>query len=143
MNEYIKKTILINASSSKVWEHLTNPDLMKHWMGDPEMQIEVITDWKVGSPFIIKGFHHQQFENKGTILQFEAEKVFHYSYLSSLSNLDDTPKNHTTISFTLAPKDKQVELTVEVENFPTEVIYKHLEFYWNGTIHLLKEVIEK
>ena len=142
MNKHIKKKILINDSSSKVWQYLTKPDLMKYWMGDPEMKIEVITDWKVGSPFTIKGFHHQQFENKGTILQFEPETVFQYSYLSSLSDLDDTPENHTTISFTLVPKDGKTELTIEVANFPTEVIYKHLEFYWNGTVHLLKQIIE-
>jgi len=143
MERCIKKSVLINASTSKVWEYLTNPDLMKSWMGDAEMKIEIITDWKVGNPLIIKGFHHLQFENKGIILRFEPEKVFQYNYLSSLSDLADITENHTTITFTLVPKAGKTVLTVEVENFPTEIIYKHLEFYWNGTIHLLKEVIEK
>jgi uncharacterized protein YndB with AHSA1/START domain len=138
----INKSLLISASSSRVWEFLTNPDLMKQWMGDPEMKIEILTDWRVGNPFIIKGFHHLQFENKGTILRFEPEKVFQYNYLSSLSNLADIPKNRTIITFTLVQKEEQTELTVEASNFPTEFIYKHLEFYWNGTIHLLKEVME-
>jgi len=142
MIQHIQKTILIHSDPVSVWQYLTNPDLMKQWMGDPEMKIEVITDWKVGNPFVVKGFHHQQFENKGTILQFEPEIIFQYSYLSSLSNLDDTPENHTMITFTLVPKDGKTELTVEVANFPTEVIYKHLEFYWNGTVHLLKQVIQ-
>jgi uncharacterized protein YndB with AHSA1/START domain len=134
---------LIQALPAEVWKYLTNPDLMKQWMGDPEMKIEIITDWKVGNPFIIRGFHHLKFENKGLILQFESEKIFQYSFLSSLSNLADRPDNHTIISFTLVLKEGKTELTVEGTNFPTEVIYKHLEFYWNGTMHLLKEIIEK
>lgn len=143
MTMHIKKTILIHSDPVSVWEYLTNPDLMKQWMGDPEMKIEIITDWKVGNPFVIKGFHHMQFENKGTILQFEPETIFQYSYLSSLSDLGDTPENHTSISFTLVPKDGKTELSVEIENFPTEIIYKHLEFYWNGTVTLLKNRIEQ
>lgn len=139
----INKSILIDAPSSKVWEYLTTPGLMKEWMGDPEMNIEIITDWKVGGSFIIKGFHHLQFENKGTLLQFEEEKVFQYEYLSSLSNLDDIPENHTIITFTLVPKAGKTELTVEAKNFPTEEIYKHLEFYWNGTPFILKQEIDK
>jgi uncharacterized protein YndB with AHSA1/START domain len=142
MEHQIKKSILINATQVEVWKHLTNPNLMKQWMGDPEMNIEIISDWKVGSPITIKGFHHLQFENKGTILQLEPEKIFRYEYLSSLSDLENEPTNYTMITFTLMPKGEHTELTVEAANFPTEAIYKHLEFYWNGTIHLLRQVIE-
>lgn len=111
-------------------------------MGDEEMEIEIITDWRVGSPFVIKGFHHVHFENKGTILQFEPDSILQYDYLSSMSNLEDLPENYTTITFSLIPKDDQTELRVEAENFPTFEIYKHLEFYWNGTLQIIKERIE-
>lgn len=142
MKQQIKKSILINVNQIKVWEYLTNSDLMKQWMGDPEMNIEIISDWKVGSEFTIKGFHHEHFENKGTIQQLEPEVIFQYNFLSSLSDLADEPNNYTIITFILTPKGEQTELTVEATNFPTETIYKHLEFYWNGTIHLLKQVIQ-
>jgi uncharacterized protein YndB with AHSA1/START domain len=138
----IKKSILINASPAKVWSYLTDPGLMTVWMGDPEMNIEIISDWKVGGEFTIRGFHHVQFENTGTIVQLEPEKIFQYAYLSSLSGLADEPNNYTIITFTLNPKEEQTELSVEAANFPSEAIYKHLEFYWNGTIHLLRQVIE-
>lgn len=139
----IEKRILIQASPGKVWAYLTDSKLMKEWMGDPEMNIEIITDWKVGNSFVIRGFHHAQFENKGTILQFEPETVFQYDYLSSLSNLEDTPNNYTTISFRLLEKEGQTELIVEAVNFPTVEIYKHVEFYWNGTLGIIKWKIEK
>ena len=138
----IERSILIDANPSEVWNYLTLPVLMKEWMGDPEMRIEILTDWKAGSPFVIKGFHHEPFENRGTILKFEPEKVFEYEYLSSISNLEDVPEYHTRISFYLATKDGQTELTVEAENFPTFEIYKHWEFYWNGTLGIIKWRIE-
>ena len=143
MKHFIYKIILINATPSMVWKHLTSPDLMQEWMGDPEMKIEILSEWKPGAPITIKGFHHVQFENKGTILQFEPERVFQYEYLSSMSNLEDLAENYTTITFYLSSKGGQTELRIEAENFPTIEIYKHLEFYWNGTVTLLRNLIEK
>jgi len=142
MQTFIKRSILINAYPTEVWKYLTIPELMKTWMGDPEMQIEITSEWKVGSPFVVRGFHHASFENKGTILQFEPETVFQYEYLSSLSNLEDVPENYTSIAFYLHPKEGQTELTVEAKNFPTVEIYKHVEFYWNGTLGIIKWRIE-
>jgi len=87
MTQRIDKTIIIEATPSAVWDALTNPDLMKQWMGEPEIGIEIITDWKIGGLIIINGFHHIKFENKGTVLKFEPGKVLQYNYLSSLSRL--------------------------------------------------------
>lgn len=142
MKTPIKRSVFIHASPEEVWKHLTSADLMQKWMGDPEMAIEVSSDWDVKKPIVIKGFHHIHFENKGTILQFEPGRVFQYDYLSSMSNLEDLPENYTTITFSLVPKDDRTELTVEAENFPTFEIYKHLEFYWNGTLAIIKWRIE-
>jgi hypothetical protein len=32
---------------------------------------------------------------------------------------------------------------VRVENFPTETIYKHLDFYWQGTLPIIKQGVEQ
>lgn len=144
MAQLIQKSILISAPVSTVWEYLTVPDLMTQWMGDPEMDIEIISDWKVGSPFIVRGFHHDHFENHGKIIRLEINQLFQYSHLSSLSELPDQPENHTIITFGLAKSgETQTELAVTAANFPTEAIYKHWEFYWNGTMQLIKLKIEK
>jgi uncharacterized protein YndB with AHSA1/START domain len=143
MTKEIEYTVLINAYPDKVWEYLTNPGLMKTWMGEPEMKIEVHTDWTVGSPVIIKGFHHIAFENKGTVMQFDPHKIARYSHFSSISRLPDITENYSIITFLLMPDEEQTSLTVRVENFPTETIYKHLDFYWRGILGLLKRHIEK
>jgi len=37
----IEKTITIRTKSSIVWKTITEPELMKQWMGEPEMEIEI------------------------------------------------------------------------------------------------------
>ena len=143
MNKKVEKTISINTFPSKVWEYLTDPNLMKKWMGEPEMNIEISTDWVVGNPILIKGFHYIKFENKGTVLQFDPHKIVQYSHLNSISRLPDMTENYAIITFLLTPNENQTLLTVKIENFPTESIYKHLDFYWQSTMTILKKFIEQ
>jgi uncharacterized protein YndB with AHSA1/START domain len=142
MTQHIEYTVIIYASPSVVWEALTDIDLMQRWMGEPEMQIVVTTDWKVGSAFVVQGFHHELFENKGTVLRFDAPEWLRYSHLSSVSRLPDIPENQTIFDFRLVPMNADTSLTVTLSVFPTESILKHVDFYWRVTIGLLKEFIE-
>jgi uncharacterized protein YndB with AHSA1/START domain len=139
----IVKTVSINQSPSQVWEYLTNPTLMKKWMGEPEMNIEVVSNWKIGNSIHIKGFHNGAFDNKGIVLQFDSPKILQYSHLSSASQLDDVTENHSIIIFRLTPINKNTLLKIQIENFPTESIQKHLDFYWQGTASVLKNIIEQ
>jgi uncharacterized protein YndB with AHSA1/START domain len=143
MTQRIDRTIIIKAAPSTVWGTLTNPDLIKQWMAEPEMEIEIITDWKVGSPIVIKGFHHLKFENKGIVLQFEPNKVLKYSHLSSLSRLPDKPENYSITEFRLTLLENQTSLTLSLTNFPTETIFKHLDFYWRTNREIIKTLVEK
>jgi uncharacterized protein YndB with AHSA1/START domain len=139
----IERNITINAPRPAVWDALTNPDAIPRWMGEPEMGIEVITDWKVGGPILITGFHHVAFRNRGTILRFEPESALRYTHLSSVSGLPDEPSSYTTIGFELAPVADRTSVTLTVENFPDEVIFKHLELYWRVTMEVLRKFIEQ
>ena len=141
--EAMNKTVIINAIPSTVWEFLTNPQLMKKWMFDTE--IDIITDWKVGNPITIRvdDWYKTHLENNGTILAFEPNKRLSYSHLSSLSKLPNNIENYSIVDFGLTTKKDQTALTITLSNFPTETIYKHLAFYWSVTIELLKKVIEQ
>lgn len=141
-NEIIEKSITISATTGVVWESLTNIELMKQWMAEEE--IDIITDWQVGSPITIKGNSHWvYFENKGKVLAFEPERELKYSHLSSLSRLKDEPENYAILEFRLSPEGNQTILTLVLSGFATESIYRHLVYYWSVTLGLLKEFIEK
>jgi uncharacterized protein YndB with AHSA1/START domain len=136
------KTILINASPSAVWQALTTPALMQQWMS--ETPIEINTTWEVGSPFSISGpWYKTSFENAGQVLQFDIKHILQYSHLSSLSRLPDEPNNYCFFTFQLNPEGGQTALSFTTSNFPTEAIYKHIIFYWNVVLELLKKFIEQ
>ena len=139
--EPISKTVCIDASLSKVWAALTQHELMKQWMAETET--DIVSDWEVGGPFIIKGpWYKRYFENLGTLLAFEPERVFSYSHLSSLSHLEDSPENYTVLEFRLTQQGDKTRLELHISNFPTEAIYRHLAFYWNVALDLLRRFAE-
>ena len=141
LTQTVNKTITINADAAKVWHVLTSTELMKQWMSVPDM--EIITDWKVGNPFIIRGILHATYmENKGVVLQFDLEKILCYTHLSSLSQLPYEPGNYTVFEFVLTPTDQQTTLSLTISDFPTYSTYKHIFYYWNVTLELLKKFIE-
>jgi uncharacterized protein YndB with AHSA1/START domain len=139
----IEKNVSIDAPRSVVWEALTNPSFIPQWMGTQEMRIEVSSDWQVAAPIIITGFHHAAFQNKGTILRFEPEQVLCYTHLSSLSRLPDESQNYSTPCFALASTENETSVTLTIDNFPTEAIFKHLSLYWATTLQLLKKFVEQ
>lgn len=142
MKKEFRKTVHVNKVSSEIWRVLTDTELMKNWMGEPEMNVRIYTDWMIGNPFIVKGFHHADFENSGSVLHYEPYKKLGYSSKSSLSHLPDKPENYTFAVFELEEKELGTILTVCIYNFPTFAIQKHYEFYWNTTIELLKRYVE-
>jgi uncharacterized protein YndB with AHSA1/START domain len=142
MKDKFSTAVTINSEPVKVWTTLTDLELMRQWLGEPEMKIEVQTDWKINTTIFIRGFHHIKFENKGIVLQYDRLKKLSYSHLSSISRLPDKPENYSILEFVLTPIDKQTLLTLNISNFPTETIRKHLEFYWRTTIVAIKKRVE-
>ncbi len=138
----IETSIAILAPSEDVWRVLTDPALMTQWMAEPEMRLEIDTNWQVGSPIVMRGRHHVRFEDRGIIRRFEPYSLLEYTHLSSVSRLPDLPENYTTLAFHLAPAGDYTVLTLRISNFPTEAIFKHFDFYWRTTMLVLKRHIE-
>jgi len=139
--QVLDKSVKINADISKAWEVLTNPALVKLWLSESNMQI--ISEWKEGDSFVIKGdLHGINFENSGFIVQLEPQKIFEYNYLSNISNLPEKAENRTHVRFVLSEIEKQTLLQLSLRNFPTESIYRHVDFYWNSTLLEIKKVAE-
>lgn len=136
------KSITIHTTTSKLWDTLTRPKLMKQWM--PDDSIEIITDWTVNSTVIIRGnLHGHLFVNTGVVRHFEPLQKLTYTHLSSLSELPDVTESYTTWEFTLEESGDKTILTVICSNFPTDSIYRHLLFYWNGALGIIKKLLEK
>ncbi|MFD2520559.1 SRPBCC family protein [Emticicia soli] len=142
MNDSFYTNVIINAAQDKVWQNLTRPSIMLEWMGDPDMDLQIDTNWKINSPIIISGFHHTKFENKGIVLTFDIEQKLSFTHLSSVSQLPDIPESYSKLTFILEPVGEHTLLSLNIENFPTESIRKHLEFYWRATLVNIKNKTE-
>ncbi|HEY4223201.1 MAG TPA: SRPBCC domain-containing protein [Myxococcota bacterium] len=129
--------IEINAAPAAVWRALTEIAQMNLWLGEPSMMVDVVTDWVVGGPITIRGFHHVHFENTGTVLAFEPERLLRYSHLSSIARVPDVPENHAILEFRIAPVAAGTSLTLVLSRCHDEVTFKHLDFYWRVTLGIL------
>lgn len=139
-DKILNKTISINASTSKVWNTLTNPDLIKEWL----FGTKVISDWKVGTSILFTGnWQGTDYADKGTILKFDIEKVFQYNYWSGFSGLPDSPENYSMITFELTSKDNGTMLTLTQSNFATETMYEHSDKNWDAALDIVKNLTEK
>lgn len=136
----LKKSININASISKVWEALTNPELIKKYF----FGTECVTDWKKGSPILYKGvWEGKPYEDKGNILDIEKEKFILYNYWSSFSETADIPENYATIKYELSNNNNnETTLTIIQEGFKTQEAHDHSDTNWGYITDGIKKMLE-
>jgi uncharacterized protein YndB with AHSA1/START domain len=139
----IEKTVVIAALPADVWNALTDPAAMRVWMGEPEMAIDVDTDWRPGSAIVISGVHHGPFRNHGIVLDAVPGALLRYTHLSSVSALADLPEHYSVIAFALDAVEGGTALRLTVERFANDVIYRHLDLYWRGTMEVFKAFVER
>ena len=133
-------SININAPASKVWEALTTASIIKQYF----FGTNAVSDWNVGSPLIFKGeWEGKKYEDKGTILAKIPQKLFRYSYWSSMSGIEDLPENYVTITYEVAKKNKITALTVIQENIRDEKMKEHSQQNWTKVLGDLKNLLEK
>jgi len=136
----IFKSIDIKSSPAKVWEVLTNPDLIKEYFTGAE----TITDWQIGSEIIfIHTYEDQEFRNKGIIIDFSPNHILRYSYWTAFSKTDDKPENYTTITYALTKINDKTNLTLRQTNLKDLEWYKGLEIGWNTVLDKIKEIAER
>lgn len=132
--------ITINTPAAKVWDALTNPAVIKQYL----FGTEAISDWQVGSPLIYKGeWEGKPYEDKGTILAIEPEKLLEATYWSSFSGLPDSPENYQKVSYILESNGDQTTLTVTQDAIKTEAGRDQSQENWSGVLKSLKELLEK
>jgi len=133
-------SINIHAPVSKVWNALTKPEIIKQYF----FGTDTITDWKPGSPIKFKGeWQGKSYEDKGTIIDVQKNKLIKYDYWSSMSGIEDKPENYVIITYQLSGEDGNVALKLSQENIPDEKTKTHSEENWNKVLKGLKKVAEE
>jgi uncharacterized protein YndB with AHSA1/START domain len=139
-NLIAKASTNISAPASRVWDALTNPDIIKQYF----FGTEAISDWQEGSSLEFKGeWDGKKYVDKGVILKSDREKLFQYTYLSSFSDLPDLPENYANITYELLEEEGETTVTVKQENVANEEVRKHSEQNWENVLKALKDLLEK
>ncbi len=105
--------ITINAPAQRVWEALTNPELVKQW----QYGSDLITDWKPGSP--IKYHSEWQgivYDQWGIVLEFTPNKLLKYTLFAPRPGFDDKPENYFTMTYRLTEMDDMTKLTINQDD---------------------------
>jgi uncharacterized protein YndB with AHSA1/START domain len=132
-------TSIINVPASKVWDALTNPELIKQYMFDTD----VISDWQVGSPITYRGeWDGKPFEDKGKVLEVEREKSLITTHWSPLSGMPDTPENYHTVAYQLSEKNGKTKITITQDKNASEEEKDHSEKNWSTMLGSLKKLLE-
>jgi len=140
----VSQSIDVNASLVKVWDALTNPEIIKEYL----FGTETVTDWKVGSEIIFQGTYgdnnEHSYRDKGVILENEPEKKLSYSYWSGFTGLEDKPENYATVTYTIDKKsDDVVTFTWEQKGFASEEGYQHSLTGMPAFLEQIKSIIER
>jgi uncharacterized protein YndB with AHSA1/START domain len=134
------QTVVINAPISKVWEGLTNPQLIKQYL----FGTEVSSDWQVGSTITYRGvWEGKDYEDKGTILEVKPQERLVSTYWSSIGGKEDKPENYKTVSYDLeSTSGGETVVSVSQDNNATMEEKAHSEQNWKLVLEGLKNLLE-
>jgi uncharacterized protein YndB with AHSA1/START domain len=133
-------TIDINAPAAKVWQGLTDPELVKQYFFGTNLK----SDWKEGSPITFSGeWDGKTYEDKGTILEITPGEYVKYSYWSSMSGTKDKPENYANVSYRVIEKDGVSTLEITQDGIKDEATKEHSEQNWQMVFGGLKKILEE
>ncbi len=135
-----KVSTAINAPLAKVWDGLTNPEIIKQYM----FGTNVVSNWQAGDSIVWKGeWQGKSYEDKGKILKIEKERLLQYSHFSPLSGKPDVPENYHTVTIELSGGGSQTTVTLSQDNNATEEDREHSEENLQMMLDSLKRLLGK
>lgn len=132
-------TIVLNAPIEKVWNALTQPDLVKQW----QYGSDLITDWIVGKEIRFRNeWEGQVFEQWGTVLEVVPNQKIKYSLFFPRPELEDKPENYFIMSYILSEENQKVKLEILQEDNRPGSIQEEPQGEENPILQGLKALIE-
>jgi uncharacterized protein YndB with AHSA1/START domain len=132
-------TIYLNAPIEKVWNALTQPELVKQW----QYGSDLITDWKVGNEIRFRNeWEGQVFEQWGTVLEIIQNQKIKYSLFFPRPELEDKPENYFIMSYILSEENQKVKLEIIQEDNRPGAVQEEPQGDESPILQALKALIE-
>ena len=131
----------IDASPDRVWQVLTEPDLVRRYMHGTDMD----ADWREGGHIVWRGeWQGKRYEDKGQVVAIRPPRVLSVTHWSPLTGDPDTPEYYHLVTYDLKPlEDGRTRLTLTHGNSPSrEAAEAMIETGWRPVLEGLKQVAE-
>ncbi|MCZ2356131.1 MAG: SRPBCC domain-containing protein [Bacteroidia bacterium] len=131
--------VTINATTQKVWDTLTKPELVKLWQYGSDLQ----TSWEVGSKIKFETkWEDKVFEQWGTVLEFTPMTKLRYSLFAPRPDLEDKPENYFEMIYALTNNNGQTQLEIIQEDNRPNAVQENEQGEDNPILKMLKEITE-
>jgi uncharacterized protein YndB with AHSA1/START domain len=137
----VSESIVISADLVKVWNVLTNTEIIKEYL----FGTETLTDWKVGSEIVFQGeYEGHKYRDHGVIKENDFHKRIAYSYWSGFSGLEDKPENYGMVIYEFEPVDAtHTKFTWTQKGYPDETRQAHSQKGMPAFLELIKGIAER
>jgi|WetSurMetagenome_2_1015567.scaffolds.fasta_scaffold12504_2 uncharacterized protein YndB with AHSA1/START domain len=138
-NLIARAEVRIYAPLRTVWDALVNPKIIERYM----FGTHVVSGWEEGSPIVWKGeWEGNHYEDRGTILRIEPERILQYSHFSPLSGLVDLPENYHAVTIELSSGGDYTVVSLSQDNNQNEQARDHSQKTWGMMLTSLKNLLE-
>lgn len=132
-------TITIDASKQKVWNVLTQPDLVKLW----QYGSDLLTDWTVGNKIeFVTEWEGKIFKQWGIILEFNPTNSLAYNLFAPRPDLEDKPENYFVMKYVLTDINGKTKLEIIQEDNRPNAVQEEPQGDENPTLQALKKLAE-
>jgi uncharacterized protein YndB with AHSA1/START domain len=140
METIVSKTaVSFKAPIAKVWEGLTNPEIVKQYFFGTHLE----ADWKVGGKITFSGeWDGHKYQDGGIITAIDAPNYLKYTYWSSMSGMEDKPENYYNITYQLSEDEGVTTLTILQDGVKSQEASDHSADNWKMVFDGLRKIIE-
>jgi len=132
-------SLIINAPVQKVWDALTNPELVKQW----QFGSTLITSWQPGDEIRFRAeWENQVFEQWGKVLEVVPFQKIRYSLFAPRPGLEDKPENYFEMSYVLSEENGHVRFDIIQEDNRPGAIQEEPQGEENVVLKTLKSLVE-
>ncbi len=127
----------IETTPEKLWDALTNPEFTRQYW----FNIDVTSDWKVGSPMTY--FSNGKAKVKGKVLVADRPKVLSYTFCEAEGDASLEPPTKVTLEIEPELGTKTVRLTVTHTDFIENSKHRpSISQGWPAVLSGLKSLLE-
>ena len=139
-NLTVNTEIKFNAPAAKVWQGITDPDIVKQYF----FGTIIASSFRVGEPITFSGeWDGKKYQDKGIILEIEPGRYLKYSYWSSVGTTEDKPENYVNVAYSLIENNDETTLTITQDHCKDQEAKEHSEQNWRFIFNGLKNILER